>query len=152
MPLLLFEPMEIVADLHFHSKYSRAVSPQMVLSEMARWGRMKGIDLLTTTDFTHPLWLRELKASLEEVGVGVYRLKGQEKPLFILTTEIASIYTQNGKLRRIHNLVFAPDLAEAEKIETELAKRGNVMSHGRPIFGLSARELADLILNLSPEA
>lgn len=144
--------MKIIADLHFHSKYSRAVSQQMNLPEIGRWARLKGIDLVTTADFTHPLWLREIKANLEETGEGIYRLKGQEKPLFLLTTEISSIYTQNGKLRRIHNLVFAPNLLEAEKIETELARRGNVMSDGRPIFGLSARDLAALILDTSPEA
>lgn len=144
--------MKIIADLHFHSKYSRAVSQQMVLPEIGRWARLKGIDLVTTTDFTHPLWFREIKANLEEVGEGIYRLKGQEKPLFLLTTEISSIYTQNGKLRRIHNLIFAPNLLEAEKIETELARRGNVMSDGRPIFGLSARDLAALILDTSPQA
>ncbi len=144
--------MKIIADLHFHSKYSRAVSQQMVLPEIGRWARLKGIDLVTTSDFTHPLWLREIKANLEETGEGIYRLKGQEKPLFLLTTEISSIYTQNGKLRRIHNLVFAPSLLEAEKIETELARRGNVMSDGRPIFGLSARDLAALILDTSPQA
>ncbi|MFZ5366093.1 MAG: endonuclease Q family protein [Patescibacteria group bacterium] len=144
--------MQITADLHFHSKYSRAVSQQMVLPEIAKWANFKGIDLVTTADFTHPLWLREIKANLEEKREGIYRVKGQEKPLFLLTTEISSIYTQNGKLRRIHNLVFAPNLEEAEKIETELARRGNVMSDGRPIFGLSARDIADLILNLSPEA
>jgi len=144
--------MQLIADLHFHSKYSRAVSPQMVLPEIARWARIKGIDLMTTTDFTHPLWFRQLKAGLEEVGEGVYKLKGQEKPLFIFTTEISSIYTQGGKLRRIHNLVFAPNLEEAEKIGQELARRGNVMSDGRPIFGLSARDLADIIFNVSPEA
>ena len=144
--------MRLIADLHFHSKYSRAVSQQMNLPEIGRWARLKGIDLVTTADFTHPLWLREIKANLEEVGEGIYRLKGQEKPLFLFTTEVSSIYTQNGKLRRIHNLIFAPNLLEAEKIETELARRGNVMSDGRPIFGLSARDLAALILDTSPQA
>lgn len=144
--------MQLIADLHFHSKYSRAVSPQMVLPEIARWARIKGIDLMTTTDFTHPLWFRQLKADLEEIGEGIYKLKGQEKPLFIFTTEISSIYTQGGKLRRIHNLVFAPSLGEAEKIGQELARRGNVMSDGRPIFGLSARDLTDIIFNVSPQA
>jgi len=151
--------MQLIADLHFHSKYSRAVSQQMVLSEIARWAQIKGIDLLTTADFTHPLWLRELKANLEEAGEGVYKLKikneklkMEEGPLFIFTTEVSSIYTQNGKLRRIHNLIFAPNLEEAEKIENALAKRGNVMSDGRPIFGLSAKDLAALVLNTSPDA
>jgi len=150
--------MKIIADLHFHSKYSRAVSQQMVLPEIARWAQLKGVNLLTTTDFTHPLWLRELKVNLEEAGEGIYRLKTKDKeaksdgPFFLFTTEISSIYTQAGKLRRIHNIVFAPNLEEAEKIETELARRGNVMADGRPTFGLSAKDLAILILNISPRA
>lgn len=144
--------MQVIADLHFHSKYSRAVSPDMVLPEIARWAAVKGIDLVTTTDFTHPLWLRELRANLEEAEEGTYRLKGQKKPLFILTTEISSIYTQGGRLRRIHNLVFAPNLGEAGRIEEQLASRGNVMSDGRPIFGLSAREITEIILDISPES
>jgi len=144
--------MQVIADLHFHSKYSRAVSPDMVLPEIARWAVVKGIDLVTTTDFTHPLWLREIRANLEEVEEGTYRLKGQKKPLFILTTEISSIYTQGGRLRRIHNLVFAPNLEEAGRIEEQLASRGNVMSDGRPIFGLSAREITEIILDISPES
>jgi uncharacterized protein (TIGR00375 family) len=144
--------MKLIADLHFHSKYSRAVSPQMVLSEIAKWANLKGIDLITTADFVHPLWLRELKANLEEAGEGIYRLKGTKKPYFIFTAEVSSIYTQGGRVRRIHNLIFAPDISEATKIEQQLASRGNVLSDGRPIFGLSAKEIADLVLNLSPKA
>src|SRR3989344_4145883 len=113
--------MEFIADLHLHSKYSRAVSQQMVLPEMAKWGAKKGINLLTTGDWTHPLWLRSIKGELEEAGEGIYKLKIKNEKLkisdvrFILTTEIASIFKQGEKLRRIHNLVFAPSIETAEK-------------------------------------
>jgi len=145
--------MELIADLHLHSKYSRAVSPKMVISEMARWAKIKGIDLVGTADFTHPLWYRELKANLEEAGEGVYQLNGSKgKVKFLLTTELSSIYRQNGRLRRIHLVVLAPNFKVVEKINEVLGRRGNLISDGRPILGLSAREMADLILNISPEA
>lgn len=152
--------MQFVADLHLHSKYSRAVSQNMVLPTMASWAKKKGIDILTTGDWTHPLWFREIKTQLEEAGDGIYKLKSQnsnnksqKEPLFLLSTEIASIYSQGGKLRRIHNLVFAPNLEIAEKINKELHTRGcNLMSDGRPIIGFSSRNLLELILGIDKRA
>ncbi len=145
--------MEVIADLHLHSKYSRAVSPKMVIPEMAHWAEIKGIDLVGTTDFTHPLWIRELRANLEETGDGVYQLKGSKgKVKFLLTTEVSSIYRQDGRLRRIHLLLFAPDFEAVEKINEALGRRGNLMSDGRPIFGLTAREMTELVLNTSPDS
>lgn len=146
--------MEFVSDLHLHSKYSRAVSQQMVLPEMAKWAVKKGINLLTTGDWTHPLWMRNIKGDLEEAGEGVYRIKSGESRIknevrFILTTEIASIFKQGEKLRRIHNLVFAPSLEIAEKINKTLVGRGcNLGSDGRPIIGLSSKNLLELLLNI----
>jgi len=142
--------MEIVADLHLHSKYSRAVSPQMIVPEMIKWAKIKGINLLGTGDFTHPLWFSELRGYLEE-NEGV--LQPKEKELgdikFLLTTEISSIYSQGGKTRKIHNLVIAPSFATVEKINAEFKKRGcNLISDGRPIVGLSAKEVADLVLSV----
>lgn len=112
---------------------------------------------MTTSDWTHPVWFREIKSQLDEVNEGVYQLKSQNPKVkneslnsrFILTTEIASIYTQNGKLRRIHNLLFVPSFAIAEKISSELVKRGcNISSDGRPIIGLSSRQLLELSLSI----
>jgi PHP family Zn ribbon phosphoesterase len=138
--------MEFVADLHLHSKFSRAVSPQMNLQTMVRLAQQKGIDILSASDFTHPLWFKELKEQLEEANEGIYRLGGK-KGYFLLSTEIASIYKQGEKLRRIHNLVFAPSLSVVEKINTELGKRGcNLNADGRPIIGLSSKHLLELIL------
>lgn len=149
--------MEVVADLHLHSKYSRAVSQDMVLPIMAQWAKKKGIDLLTTGDWTHPLWLREIRKELEEAADGIYKLKSQNskveseenEPLFLLTVEVSSIYSQGGKVRRIHNLIFSPNFEAAEKINQELLKRGvNLLSDGRPIMGISSRDLLELILGI----
>jgi len=144
--------MKLIADLHLHSKYSRAVSPQMILPEIGIWAKTKGIDLIATGDFTHPLWSREIKANFEEAGEGLYRVKGQDSPLFILNTEVSSIYSQGGRLRRIHNLIFAPNIGEMEKINLELGKRGKLASDGRPILGMSAHDVAALVLQTSPDA
>jgi uncharacterized protein (TIGR00375 family) len=147
--------MEFVTDLHLHSKYSRAVSSQMMLFEMAEMAKKKGIDILSASDFTHPLWFKEIQRLLEEKTEGLYTLKGtpaseeKKEPLFLLSVEIASIYKQGEKLRRIHNLVFAPNLTVAAQINAELKRRGcNLSSDGRPIIGLSSKELLELILEI----
>ncbi len=149
--------IDIIADLHLHSKYSRAVSPQMIPPVMAQYGQQKGIDVLGTGDFTHPLWLREIRNYLEDAEEGLYKIKnpiaGQEATRFLLSVEIATIFTQGGKGRRIHNLVLAPSFAAAEGINRELLKRGfNLSSDGRPIIGLSSRNLLELILQVDERA
>jgi DNA helicase-2/ATP-dependent DNA helicase PcrA len=151
--------MEVIADLHLHSRYSRAVSQQMVIPEIAKWAVKKGINLVGTGDWTHPLWLRELKENLEEAEEGLYKLKGEgweadsgsrskkKEIRFLLTTEISSIYTQGGKSHRIHNLIFAPNLAVVEKINEKLRNYGvNLLSDGRPVTGISSRDLTELVM------
>jgi DNA helicase-2/ATP-dependent DNA helicase PcrA len=150
--------MHYVTDLHLHSKYSRAVSPQMTLPVMAQYAIQKGIDILTASDFTHPLWFKEIQGQLEESEYeGMYKLKettlrqgsaGQAKEvLFLLSTELSSIYKQGDKLRRIHNLVFVPNLEIAEKLNQALISKGcNLNADGRPIIGLSSKNLLELIL------
>lgn len=145
--------MKIVADLHLHSKYSRAVSPQMEPETLAQWAAKKGIDLLATGDWTHPLWLKELEGQLEEAEEGIYKIKNQQPETkgvrFILSTEISSIYSQADKLRRIHNLVIIPSFTTAHKINEELKRRGcNLMSDGRPIIGLSSIQLAEVVWSI----
>lgn len=146
--------MQFVSDLHIHSKYSRAVSQNMVLPEMEKWAVKKGIDVLSASDFTHPLWFRELKAQLIQDGEGVHKLKDSNSKIrFILSTEISSIYSQGGKTRRIHNLIFMPSLEAVEKFNSELLKRGaNLSADGRPIIGLSSRNLLELVLSVDPNA
>ena len=145
--------MQVVADLHLHSKYSRAVSPQMVIPEIAKWAKKKGIDLVGTADWTHPLWLRELKENLVETGEGIFAAKNDlQGPKFLLATEISNIYSQGGKGRRIHNLVLASSFATVEKINAALRSRGaNLLSDGRPIIGLSARDLAELVFGVDKD-
>jgi uncharacterized protein (TIGR00375 family) len=148
--------MQYVTDLHLHSKYSRAVSPQMTLSVMAAYGRQKGIDLLTAADFTHPVWFKEISALLTEAEEGLFLLKDDKEKKqirFLLSTEISSIYKQGDKLRRIHNLVFVPSFATAEKFTKALVSRGcNLNADGRPIVGLSSETLLDLLLSIDERA
>ncbi len=147
--------MQYVTDLHLHSRYSRAVSPNMNLQTMQQHALEKGLDILSTSDWTHPLWFKEIQRLLEEKYEGVYALKGgasKKETLFVLATEIASIYKQGDKLRRIHNLVFAPNLTVAEAIGKELLKRGsNLSADGRPIIGLSSKQLLQLILEVDED-
>ncbi len=143
--------MEFVTDLHLHSKYSRAVSRDMNLYNMALWGTKKGLDILSTGDWTHPLWRREIKQELIEDTEGIFKFKDDKnfKTRFILSVEISSIYSQNGKVHRIHNLIFSPSLEVSEKIAAELVKRGcNLSSDGRPIIGLSSIQLMELIYSI----
>ena len=115
----------IVADLHLHSKYSRAVSPKMVIPEMSRQARIKGIDLLATGDWFHSVWAKQIESDLEEWSEGLYQSKeNPEGARFILSAEISCIYTQANKQRRVHMLVFVPSTSAVNKINQELLKRG----------------------------
>lgn len=119
---------------------------------MGKWAGIKGINVLGTGDFTHPLWIKELKENLEPAEPGLYRLKNSDSPTrFILTVEISGIYGKGGKTRRIHNLIFAPGFEEAEKINANLGWIGNLKSDGRPILGLDSKELAKIAFNASPK-
>ena len=146
--------MEYVADLHLHSKYSRAVSPDMNLSNMALWAFKKGLDILSVSDWTHPLWFRQIREELEEAEQGLFRLKDKSSAVrFLLSVEVSSIYSQGGKVRRIHNLIWSPSFETSEKISNELRKRGcNLNSDGRPIIGLSSIALAELVFSIDKNA
>jgi len=146
--------MHLIADCHLHSRFSRAVSPQMTIQNLFLWGQKKGIGLIATGDWTHPLWMKEIEQTLEETGHGLLRLKGQtEGPLFILSTELSCIFSQDHKTRRVHTLVWVPSIASAKAISREITKRGgNVLSDGRPILGFTLIQLAELVLSIEPEA
>ncbi len=146
--------MRIIADLHVHSRYSRATSPEMDVTGMERWARLKGIGVVGTGDFTHPRYLEHLKENLVEADEGLYRLKSDKaSPLrFLCTVELSLIYKDGDKTRKIHHLVLAPDLEAAGRIGRRLAQKGNVASDGRPIFGFSSRQLVELVLESSPRA
>ena len=147
--------MFFFADLHIHSKYSRATSKSCNLQELALWAQKKGLSLISTGDFTHPAWFNEIKQNLEPAGNGVFRLRdGIVKTLpanagcirFLLSVEISTIYKKNGKTRKVHHIVFVPDLKTAEVFRQKLSAAGNIASDGRPILGLDSRDLLETVL------
>ncbi len=140
--------MKFVADFHIHSKYSRATSPQMEVKTLSETAKYKGISLLGTGDFTHHLWLEELKEHLKDSGNGFFEHNGIN---FILTAEISSIYSKNDKVRKIHNLIFAPSFKVVDKINEALSGYGNLSSDGRPIIGIDAKELAEVVFGVSKD-
>ncbi|MBN3041171.1 MAG: DNA helicase UvrD [Candidatus Omnitrophica bacterium] len=141
--------MEFVADFHIHSKYSRATSRDMNVPTLTKWARLKGVDLLGTGDFTHHLWLQELKQHLQPKGkTGLYYHKDVH---FILTAEISSIFSQNGKLYRVHNLIMAPSFEIVDEVNKMLSSHGNIASDGRPILGMSCLSLAQELFGISKD-
>ena len=138
--------MKIVADLHIHSKYSRATSPGMELETLSKWAKIKGIDIVGTGDFTHPAWYKELQAKAIESDSGFLQYSGVN---FCLSSEISCIYTQGGRGRRVHIVVLSPSLEIVAQINEALGKRFNLKSDGRPIIGASALELVDIVHGIS---
>jgi len=152
----MFKSMIFIADLHIHSKYSRATSKNMDLESLDKWARIKGIKVLGTGDFTHPEWFGNLKNKLEPAEKGLFKLKksslkDDKSTRFMLTSEISCIYSKNGRVRKIHILVFAPSFEIVEKINTKLSSIGNLKADGRPILGLDAKELLKIVLDVSTE-
>ncbi|RME72144.1 MAG: AAA family ATPase, partial [Chloroflexi bacterium] len=157
--------MRIVADLHIHSHYSRATSKDLTFEHLARWAQLKGVHVVGTGDIAHPGWLEEMKEKLEPAEEGLFRLKADiarqveadippacRGPVrFMLAGEISSIYKKNDRVRKIHNVIFAPTLTAVEKIQAELEKIGNIRSDGRPILGLDSRDLLEIILTIHPQ-
>ena len=136
--------MRVVADLHVHSRFSRACSQLLTLENNALWCQKKWVNVLGTGDFTHPEWFKEIETQLVDAEPGMYRLaSGNHADVrFVMTSEVSQIYKRGGKTRRIHNLIFAPSRDVAKKINTWLVESGfNVKSDGRPILGLDSEEL-----------
>ena len=158
--------MKFIADLHLHSHFSRATSPQLDLEHLSKWAQLKGVNVVGTGDFTHPGWLDEVEKKLEPAEEGLFRLKEEfsrttqaEVPKacrgevrFMLTTEISNIYTRHGRGRKVHNLIFAPSIAVARKFQARLESIGNIRSDGRPILGLDSRDLLEITLESDPQA
>ena len=146
--------MKTVLDLHLHSKYSRACSPQLTLAGIDSACRTKGVGVVATGDFTYPAWFASLKNELEEIGdSGLYKLKNapDDKVKFLLSTELALIYKSGGKCRRIHLVVHAPNLQAVGELNEFLGKHYNIRSDGRPILGMSAPDLVKLCLSIHPQ-
>ncbi|MFL5065586.1 MAG: endonuclease Q family protein, partial [Xanthobacteraceae bacterium] len=158
--------MRFHADLHVHSKYSRATSRDLDLEHLAYWACRKGIGVVATGDFTHPAWAAELKAKLVPAEPGLFRLHSEiERAIadklpaacrtpvrFMLEVEISTIYKKGDRTRKIHHLIYAPDFAAVDRISARLARIGNIASDGRPILGLDSRDLLEITLDASPDA
>ncbi|MFH1412935.1 MAG: endonuclease Q family protein [bacterium] len=145
--------MQQILDLHIHSKYSRACSPQLTLSNIEKACRIKGVDIIATGDFTYPAWFKNIKQELEEINTGLYKLKTakDDKIKFILSTELSLIYKSGDKARRIHIMLHAPNIKAVEKLNNFLDTKFNIRSDGRPILGISAPELVKLCLSIDPK-
>lgn len=160
--------MRYIADLHIHSPFSRATSKASHLPGLAAWAAVKGIQVVGTGDFTHSGWLGQIEENLEEAEPGFFRLKNDDPSAygdllpeglsvdvsrirFVLTSEISSIYKRGGRVRKVHNILFAPDLVSVKRINATLAGIGNLESDGRPILGLDSRDLLEILLEKAPE-
>lgn len=153
----IMDPMDdgpnYTADLHLHSRYAYATSKYLSLDSLSAWAKLKGIDLLASADFTHPAWLQELRRGLTPAGggsggpsggsEGIYTYNGVH---FVLGTEVSCVYRQGGRSRRLHLLLFAPDLEAVDRVNRRLAGYGRLDADGRPTLALSARDLVSLVL------
>src|SRR5690606_5671996 len=157
-----------VADLHIHSKYSRACARDLDLPNLTWWARRKGVTLLGTGDFTHPAWLDHLRDALEPAEPGLYQLSAdlqrevlrqlpprlasaEDRVRFMLSVEISTIYKRDERTRKVHHLVYLPDLDAVQQFNARLARIGNLGSDGRPILGLDSRDLLEITLEASAE-
>jgi len=153
--------MNYIADLHIHSPYSRATSKDCSLAGLCAWARIKGIQVIGSGDFTHPGWFQRLQEELGPAEAGFYCLSSEDFPTartkaiapvrFMLSAEISCIYKRHGAVRKVHNLVYVPDFASAKRVNSRLAKIGNILSDGRPILGLDSRDLLEIVLEEAPE-
>ncbi len=139
--------MKVIADLHIHSPYSRATSKNITIENLEKNARIKGLNLLSAADFTHPMWLEILKEKLTEDSSGT--LKTETGFNFLLSTEISNIYSQEGKKVRIHNLILAPSFEVVEQINSWLSAKGRLDYDGRPIFGFGCPELVENLMGIS---
>src|SRR5215475_4797436 len=158
--------MRFHADLHVHSKYSRATSRDLDLEHLAYWAARKGIGVVATGDFTHPAWAAELRQKLVPAEPGLFRLRDDietavaeklpvacRRPVrFLLEVEISTIYKKADRTRKIHHLIYAPDFETVDRISARLAGIGSIASDGRPILGLDSRDLLEIALESSPDA
>lgn len=144
--------MNYIADLEVHSRFARAVSKDLNLETLEQWGERKGVNIIGTGDFTHPLWFAELKEQLVEAEPGLYRRKDSNSSVrFLLSAEVSSIFSYGGRARRVHILLYAPSLAVVQEINGQLGLRGSLKSDGRPIIGISAKDLATIVLTASAD-
>ncbi|MBI4343572.1 MAG: DNA helicase UvrD [Candidatus Omnitrophica bacterium] len=140
---------ELVADFHLHSRYSRACSKDLSVAELAKWAKLKGITVLGTGDFTHPLWWQELSETLRDTGRGLYEFQGVH---FMVTTEVNTLFYKGGRAHQIHHLIFLPSLEAAQRLNAELANFGDLSLDGRPMLKMEAWRLVEIVLGIEPRA
>ncbi|MBT6144330.1 MAG: AAA family ATPase, partial [Gemmatimonadetes bacterium] len=157
--------MNFLADIHLHSRWSRATSPDLTPENLHMWSMRKGISVVGSGDFTHPAWYAELGEKLVPAEEGLYRLRPdlldrveeqvptscRREVRFLLSVEISSIYKKNGRTRKVHNVVCLPSLAHVERLNRRLAAIGNLAADGRPILGLDCRDLLEICLDVCPD-
>ena len=155
--------MQFYADFHIHSRFSRACSKRLTLPEIYRWCQLKGITVIGASDFTHPQWQEEIKEQLQEDESGFFELKEEyarkvdkeipptcrRKVKFILSTEISLIYKKRDRVRKVHNVILAPNIQTDEKLTSKLSTIGNLKADGRPILGLDSRDLLEIMLEVN---
>ncbi len=143
--------MRVIADLHIHSRFSRATSQNMNLEEIDRYAQIKGLSVVGTGDFTHPLWIKELKTELEPLeDTGLYVLRsGNRRVNFMITTELSTIFDLKGKTKKVHHVILSPSIEAAEQISDRLEKFGDLSADGRPILSISAPEIVEQIMETS---
>src|SRR3989338_1842266 len=141
--------MNLIADFHIHSKYARACSKDITFENLEKWARIKGLNVIGTGDFQHPKWILDIKEKLKEDENGI-RWSKTNFP-FVLQTEISLMYTQDGKGRRVHFVILAPNLEVADQIIEALGKKGRMDYDGRPIFGFSAIELVEMMMGINKD-
>jgi len=140
---------ELVADFHIHSRYSRACSKDLSVKELAKWAKIKGIGVLGTGDFTHPLWLQELKEQLRPTGQGLLERAGAH---FMLTSEVNTIFYVQGRAHQIHHILLAPSFETVDRINRELEAFGSLAFDGRPILHVEAERLVEIVTGVDPRA
>ncbi|MEM1506808.1 MAG: endonuclease Q family protein [Candidatus Bathyarchaeia archaeon] len=144
--------MRVIADLHIHSRYSRATSTNMNIPKIVRFSQIKGLTLVGTGDFTHPKWLRELKENLEDAyGIGLYEpvsMPGAQV-WFMITGEVSTVFSFNGESKKVHHVILTPSIEVAEQINDRLSKYGDLEADGRPTLNMSAAQLVEEVIEVS---
>ena len=157
--------MRFVADVHLHSRFSRATSRELTPENLYKWSALKGVNVVGTGDFTHPVWIEELKDRLEPAEEGLFRLRpvlqatvDEDVPercrgtvRFVLSTEISVIYKKNDKTRKVHHVVLMSNFEAVERLNARLGDIGNLKSDGRPILGLDSRDLVEICVEAADD-
>jgi uncharacterized protein (TIGR00375 family) len=146
--------LKVIADLHIHGRYSRATSEQMSIPEIARYSKIKGLNLVGTGDFTHPQWLKEIKETLTpEQDTGLFRLTGNANSSvrFMLTTEVCTIFDYKCESKKVHHVILTPSMENAAQINALLQRYGDLASDGRPILNMAAPQLVEEVMAVSSE-